>query len=200
MAVAMIVVFASLCQKVDAQVYSWTDEHGRLRFADDFSKVPEEYKKSAVPIGPKPSAPMTKERAKQTERGRAQDQKKFDEVRGSRQSSSLKKKAILGSTRSEVIEMFKTWRRNYKFEKVRANGVKFENEDLMVVVLFNVDGMADGVSFLSMDVSDLTGKTSYVYRNYTELINWATGGKKVRIENNAGSTYPCEVYIGNMYD
>ncbi len=35
-----------------AQVYSWTDENGYVRFADDFSQVPEKYKKIAVPVGP----------------------------------------------------------------------------------------------------------------------------------------------------
>ena len=36
-----------------AQTYSWTDENdNKVRFADDFSQVPEKYKKSAVPVGP----------------------------------------------------------------------------------------------------------------------------------------------------
>ncbi len=34
-----------------AQVYSWTDENGNVRFADEFSQVPEKYKKIAVPVG-----------------------------------------------------------------------------------------------------------------------------------------------------
>jgi len=45
-----------------AQTYSWTDENGNVRFADDFSQVPEKHKKSAVPVGP------TKERKEQLER------------------------------------------------------------------------------------------------------------------------------------
>jgi hypothetical protein len=33
------------------QTYKWTDEHGRVSFTDDLSKVPEKYRKSAVHIG-----------------------------------------------------------------------------------------------------------------------------------------------------
>jgi hypothetical protein len=44
-----LLIIISIAQ---AQVYSWTDENGNVRFADDFSQVPEKYKKIAVPVGP----------------------------------------------------------------------------------------------------------------------------------------------------
>lgn len=34
-----------------AQTYKWTDEHGRISFTDELSKVPEKYRESAVRIG-----------------------------------------------------------------------------------------------------------------------------------------------------
>ena len=34
-----------------AQTYKWTDEHSRIFFTDDLSKVPEKYRKSVVHIG-----------------------------------------------------------------------------------------------------------------------------------------------------
>jgi len=35
-----------------AQIYNWTDENGNIVFTDDYSRVPEKYKKSDIPIGP----------------------------------------------------------------------------------------------------------------------------------------------------
>lgn len=68
----MIVILSCLLglllsfQFVQAQVYGWTDENGKVRFADDFSQVPEKYKKSAVPVGP------TKERSEEIRRRQAE--------------------------------------------------------------------------------------------------------------------------------
>ena len=68
----MIVILSCLLglllssQFVQAQVYGWTDKNGNVRFADDFSQVPEKYKKSAVPVGP------TKERLEEIRRRQAE--------------------------------------------------------------------------------------------------------------------------------
>lgn len=40
------------CQFLQAQTYAWTDEKGNVCFAEDYSQIPEKYKKSAVPVGP----------------------------------------------------------------------------------------------------------------------------------------------------
>jgi len=108
-------------------------------------------------------------------------------------------KPILGSTRDEILERFKAWKRSLRYEtQVRRNALKFENPELIVVVFFDNQGIAEGVAFLSQDVSDLTGKNSYVNKNYETLIKLATGGGKVRVENNKGTPYPNEIYIGNV--
>jgi hypothetical protein len=115
--------------------------------------------------------------------------------------SDMKQRVILGSTKAEVIEIFnlKGWTRNFRYEeKVNRKGIKFENQDLIVVILFNDNGIAEGVAFLSQDVSDPTGKNSYANKNYQTLVNLATGGQKVKVENNKGTHYPNEVYIGKM--
>lgn len=44
-----------------AQAYKWTDEDGNVGFTDDFSKVPEKYKNSAIPAQP------AKERTKEVD-------------------------------------------------------------------------------------------------------------------------------------
>jgi len=98
--------------------------------------------------------------------------------------AEMVQKPILGLSKEEIIERFKGWERNLRFEtQVRPNALKFENPDLIVVVSFNKQGIAEGVAFLSQDISDSTGKNSYVNRNYQALINLATGGKKVKIKN-----------------
>lgn len=108
-------------------------------------------------------------------------------------------KPILGSTRDEILERFKAWKRSLRYEtQVQRNALKFENPDLIVVVLFDNREMAEGVAFLSQDVSDPTGKTSYVNKNYEMLIKLATGGGKMKVENNKGTAYPNEIYIGNV--
>jgi len=61
-----------------AQVYSWTDENEKIRFADDLSQVPEKYKKSAVRVGPVPRSP------EQIKRDEEEYEKRLKEVEGSR--------------------------------------------------------------------------------------------------------------------
>ena len=98
--------------------------------------------------------------------------------------AEMVQKPILGLSKEEIIERFKGWERNLRFEtQVRPNALNFENPDLIVVVSFNKQGIAEGVAFFSQDISDSTGKNSYVNRNYQALINLATGGKKVKIKN-----------------
>jgi hypothetical protein len=67
MAFSGLLMIISIAQ---AQVYSWTDENGNVRFADDYSQVPEKYKKLAVPVGP------SKERKEQLEREWAEYERK----------------------------------------------------------------------------------------------------------------------------
>lgn len=40
-----------LASTVQAQTYQWTDEHGRVSFTDDLSKVPKKYRNSTIRIG-----------------------------------------------------------------------------------------------------------------------------------------------------
>ncbi len=49
MAFSGLLMIISIAQ---AQVYRWTDEDGSVGFTDDFSQVPEKYKKSVAPVGP----------------------------------------------------------------------------------------------------------------------------------------------------
>lgn len=111
-------------------------------------------------------------------------------------------KAILGSTKAEVIEMFKGWKRSYTYEsKIDPNAIKFENKDLIVVIDFDKEKRAEGVSFLSISgLDDWTGKKSYVNKNYEKLLYWATGGKRTKIDHNKSTQYPVEVYIGNIHE
>lgn len=109
-------------------------------------------------------------------------------------------KVILGSTRDEVNKMFNNYKVDKEYEKrVDANAVKFVNENQIVVVAFDANGKAEGVSFLSSDTSE-DGKNSYVNKHYDELLKLATGGKKVKVEKDAVSKYPVELYIGNLHD
>ena len=111
-----------------------------------------------------------------------------------------KHEVILGSTKAEIIEMFKGWRRHIRFENNgSSNMIKFENEDLIAVVFFGSQGMAEGVAFLSMHVQDSKCKTSYVSEYRETLVSWATGGKMTKVEFDKGpSGYPREVYIGDV--
>jgi hypothetical protein len=67
MAFSGLLMIVSIAQ---AQVYSWTDENGNVRFADDFSQVPEKYKKVAVRVGP------SKERMEELRRRWAEGEQK----------------------------------------------------------------------------------------------------------------------------
>ena len=111
-------------------------------------------------------------------------------------------KTILGSTRTEVIQMFKGWKRSYTYEdNIDSNAIKFQNSDLIVVIDFDKDKRAEGVSFLSMSgLDDLTGKRSYVNENYEKLLDLATGGERTKIQHNKSTPYPVEVYIGNIHE
>ena len=111
-------------------------------------------------------------------------------------------KAILGSTKAEVIEMFKGWKRSYTYEsKIDPNAIKFENKDLIAVIDFDKEKRAEGVSFLSISgLDDRTGKKSYVNKNYEKLLHWATDGKGTKIDCNKSTQYPVEVYIGNIHE
>lgn len=111
-------------------------------------------------------------------------------------------KAILGSTKAEVIEMFKGWKRSHTYEsKIDPNAIKFENKDLIAVIDFDKEKRAEGVAFLSISgLDDWTGKKSYVNKNYEKLLYWATGGKRTKIDRNKSTQYPVEVYIGNIHE
>lgn len=108
-------------------------------------------------------------------------------------------KIILGSTRDEARKMFTDYKIDNEYVKnVDANAVKFVNENLLVVIDFDTNGKAEGVSFLSNDTNG-DGKESYVNKHYDELIKLATGGKSVKVEKNATTKYPIEIYIGNVH-
>ena len=77
---------------------------------------------------------------------------------------------------------------------------QFSNKDLIVVVDFDKNQIAEGVSFLSQDVSDNIGKNSYVNKNYKKIVKWAAGGKTIKIEKNKTTDYPVEIYIGNIHE
>jgi hypothetical protein len=68
MAFSGLLMIISIAQ---AQVYSWTDENGNVRFSDDFSQVPEKYRKVAVPVGP------SKERMQELRRTWAEGEQKI---------------------------------------------------------------------------------------------------------------------------
>ena len=50
----LVMAFSGLLPAVStaqAQTHKWTDDHGRISFTDDLSKVPEKYRESAARIG-----------------------------------------------------------------------------------------------------------------------------------------------------
>lgn len=72
---------------------------------------------------------------------------------------------------------------------------------MIVVVDFDNNGIAEGVSFLSNDIGDvITGENSYTHKNYDYLINLATGGESAEIKHNLSTEYPVEIYIGNIHE
>ncbi|HHD2779509.1 TPA: hypothetical protein ACOTG6_000224 [Clostridium perfringens] len=109
---------------------------------------------------------------------------------------------ILGSNRNQIINLFKDYSIDKRYEEVvDKNAIKFENENMIVVVTFDNSGKAEGVSFLSsMNYKNEDGSDSYVNKNYDKLINLACGeNKKVKIERDSSSKYPVEIYIGNLH-
>ena len=111
------------------------------------------------------------------------------------------KQNILNSKKEQIIAYFKNWKRVYAYEKnVDPNSLKFENNDLIILIFFNKNNIAEGVSFLSQDISDTTGFNSYVNKNYNKLLNWATNKKNVLIDKNRSTKYPVDLHIGNIHD
>lgn len=111
---------------------------------------------------------------------------------------------ILGSNKNDVCNFFYDYKIDKNYEKnVDVDGIKFFNEDMIVVIDFDKSGIAEGVSFLSNNFSDFQVdgdcKNSYVNMHYDELVKLATGGKDIKIEKNVSSEYPVEIYIGNIH-
>lgn len=112
---------------------------------------------------------------------------------------------ILGSTRDEIVQLFsKDYTRNEKYEQnVDSDAIKFENENMIIVVCFDNNGKAEGVSFLSNNFNEMnieTGENAYTAKNYDDLVNLATDNKDIAIEYNKPNTkYPIEIYIGNTH-
>lgn len=111
-------------------------------------------------------------------------------------------KKIIGSTRNQILKLFQNYRIDKRYEEVvNSNAIKFENDDCIVVVNFDKNKKAKGVSFLSsMNYKSDDGKDSYVNKNYDKLIKLACGNEKVKIERDYSAKYPIEIYIGNMHD
>lgn len=113
-----------------------------------------------------------------------------------------KPKVILGSTRDEIGKMFSDYEIDKEYEKnVDANAIKYVNNDLSVIVFFDKNEKAEGVAYLA-NASGIgqDGKNSYVNLHYNELLKLATGGQNVKVERDAASKYPVELYIGNNHD
>ena len=114
---------------------------------------------------------------------------------------SIGNEVILGSLKDKVVELFKDWERSINYEtNVDPKGLKFTNRDLIVVVDFNDQGIAEGVSFLTNKVDDMTGKTAYVNLHQKELLDWAGATKETKIEYNKTSEFPIEMYIGSCHE
>lgn len=116
-------------------------------------------------------------------------------------------KYIIGATREQIRTMFSGWEYVPRYEQnVDPHAMKFQNNDLIVVVDFDSNMIAEGVSFLSNgkdfsygELGDaVTGKGSYVDIHYNELVQWATGGENFKVDKDV-TQYPVEIYIGNYH-
>ena len=111
---------------------------------------------------------------------------------------------ILESNKNEVCDFFYDYRIDRNYEKnVDVDVIKFFNEDMIVVIDFDNSSIAEGVSFLSNNLSDFQVdgdcKNSYVNMYYDELVKMTTRAKNIKIEKNVSSEYPAEIYIGNIH-
>lgn len=172
-------VFFGFVITANGEVYKCTDKNGVIHFSD--RPPPPEYLQGATQSGGVQNKEDGSDQA-------------YQEIRA--------QKTILGSTKAEVIEMFKGWNRSYTYEsKIDPNAIKFENKDLIAVIDFDKEKRAEGVAFLSISgLDDWTGKKSYVNKNYEKLLYWATSGKRTKIDRNKSTQYPVEVYIGNIHE
>lgn len=126
--------------------------------------------------------------------------KEFNDIDKPKEETNAESKIILGSTRDEIIKLFSDYKIGKAYDQYSdAKALRLENKDQLVVVDFDSNGKAEGVSFLSSDTSG-DGKNSYVNKHYDELIKLATGGKDVKVDRDVSSKYPIEIYIGNVHD
>lgn len=119
------------------------------------------------------------------------------------EKAAASEKYIIGANKEQIRTMFSGWEYVPRYEQnVDPNAMKFENSDLMVVIDFDSQKVAEGVSFLSNgNLGDMiTGKGSYVDIHYNELVQWATGGKNLKVVKGNVSQYPVEIYIGNYHE
>ena len=124
---------------------------------------------------------------------------KKDDVK---QEDVQKKTEIIGSTKEEVISMLDEYTIDSKYtENVDKNALKFQDENLLIVVDFNSSGIAEGVYFLSnnKDMDFVTGEGSYVSKNYDELLKLATSNKNLKIVNDVFE-YTVEFGVGDLHD
>ncbi|TYC86373.1 hypothetical protein FXB42_06715 [Acetobacterium wieringae] len=118
-------------------------------------------------------------------------------------AEAAKPKQILGSSQEQVKELLKAYKINTAYQNnVDPNAIKFEGKDLIIVIEFDSNGLAEGVIYISGDGA-YSGKGSYVDLNYDKIISFATGGGNYPIANNVnpdvGFEYPTEIYIGTMH-
>jgi TolA protein len=120
-------------------------------------------------------------------------------------AEAAKPNQVLGSNKDQVKDFYKNMKINTKYTaNVDPNAIKFEdyNGIYMVVVEFDSNGLAEGVTYISSD-GTFSGAGSYVDRNYDQIINFVTGGGAYPIDDNVnpdvGFDYPTEIYIGTMH-
>lgn len=110
---------------------------------------------------------------------------------------------VLGSTKDQVKELYKSFKVNTAYTtNVDPEAMKFEADNYFIVVEFDSNGLAEGVSYLSFD-GELNGKGSYVDQNRDQIMNFVTGGGEYPVTDNVnpdvGFEYPAEIYIGTMH-